>query len=113
MHALLRSVNYRKITLQNSTSGEHVQVLLRNGDFVNRPWLGFIDALDAKQLANAKPVKLVADAVNDGSGWVELRQGEHVQGCLVDAGVYAVLDSRVRILGAKKPAQTAGKSGEC
>ena len=98
MHALLKSINYRKTALNHETSDEHVQVLLRSGRAVDHRWLGFIEVQDAKQLRGAKPVKLLVDRYNNGKGWVELQQGEHVQGCLVDSGVYAILEPVIRIV---------------
>lgn len=101
MHALLRSINYKKITLHPKTTGEHVDVVLRSGETTSRKWLGFIDATEAKVLPDAKPVKLLADRYNNGSGWVDLQPDERIQGCLVEGGVYAVLNSHIRVVRSK------------
>lgn len=98
MRALLRSINYKKVTLHHKTAGEHVDVLLRSGETISRSWLGFIDATEAKALPDAKPVKLLVDSYNNGSRWIDLQPSERVQGCLVEGGVYAVLSSEIRVV---------------
>ena len=98
MRALLRSINYKKITLNHKTTGEYVDVQLRSGETISRSWLGFIDVTEAKELPDARPVKLLVDRYNDGNGWVDLQPSERIQGCLVADGVYAVLSSQIRVI---------------
>lgn len=94
MHTLIRKQNYRNILLEDSTDGETVGVLKRDGSIRQIRWLGFINRRDAKRI-RGQPVKLVISRV-DG---VDLEAGEYVQGCLTDAGVYAVVDSQVAVIG--------------
>ncbi len=53
-------------------------------------------SIAAKQLPGAKPVKLEAHRITSESAfssqWRDLVVGEHIQGCLVAGGVYAVLE---------------------
>ncbi len=105
---LCKKLNHRTIELHHTTRGETVGVLQRNGACRYFPWLGFINADDAKALQlkqKARPVKLNICKVGKtgGSGeistrWRDLKADEFVQGCLVQAGVYAVVTDSVRVI---------------
>ena len=103
MPALVRRFNYRNIKLYPDTKGETIGVLLSNGDCRYYPWLGFIDREDALRLADqARPVKLaVWKYSNDSSkadSWRNVPEGQCIQGCLTQQGVYAVTCSEVRLV---------------
>jgi len=68
---------------------------MRSGEIRLVRWLGFITVFDARERQNdVRPVKLVVSRV-DGE---DLQPGEYVQGCLGDEGVWAVLDTTVRVI---------------
>jgi len=94
MHTIYRKQNYRNIRLDDHTEGETVGVLTRDGHTHQIRWLGFIKREDARR-STGRPVKLVISRV----GRVDLEQGQYVQGCLVEEGVYAVTDSVVAVVG--------------
>ena len=94
MHVIYRKQNYRNIRLDDHTEGETVGVLTRDGRTHQIRWLGFIKREDARR-SIGRPVKLVISRV----GRVDLEQGQYVQGCLVEEGVYAVTDSVVAVVG--------------
>ena len=101
MPSLCWRLNYRNVELHADTRAESVGVLLRNGDCRYQHWLGFIDEENARHLPSALPVLLQATRYCDDDGpvssWVEVPAGHFVQGCLIDAGVYAVTQSQVRV----------------
>ncbi len=93
-------LNYRNIELHSDTKSESVGVMLRDGEVRHRHWLGFIDEADARLLPDAHPVLLnIARYRNEDAtvSWVDLPSGHFVQGCLVDAGVYAVTRGKVQV----------------
>jgi hypothetical protein len=97
---LSRKLNHRNIELHDSTRGEAVGILRRNGEYSYVPWLGFIDRHKAAR--TGRPVKLciarIGRANGVGTRWRDLRPGEHVQGCLTREGAYAVTDLDVRVV---------------
>jgi len=97
---LCRKLNHRNIELHDSTRGEAVGVLKRSGEYGYVPWLGFIERGKAQR--TGRPVKLLIARVGHLDGvrthWVNLKPGEHVQGCLTREGAYAVMDLDVRIV---------------
>ena len=92
MHVIFRKLNHRNIRLDDNTEHETVGVMDRGGRAHQVRWLGFISRAEAKR--GGRPVKLQISRV-DG---VDLLPGQFVQGCLVDRGVYAVIDSSVAIV---------------
>ena len=96
MPTIARRLNYRLITLGPDTQGQTIGARRRGGEYRYLRWLGFIARSAAKQLPGAKPVKLEAHRITSESAlssqWRDLVAGEHIQGCLVAGGVYAVLD---------------------
>jgi hypothetical protein len=94
VHVLIRKQNYRNIFLDDATEGETVGVLRRDGSVRQVRWLGFINRQDARR-SRGRPVKLVISRVD----CEDLAPGQYVQGCLTDAGVYAVVDSSVAVVG--------------
>ena len=91
--------NYRQVRLDEFTKGEVVGVMLRNGNLRYLRWLGFIgrnaaQALGAQQ--KARPVLLDLYSYQPGDDPVAPRvvvgASSYIQGCQIDAGVYAVLD---------------------
>ena len=97
MHTIYRKQNYRNIRLDDHTEGETVGVLTRDGRTHQIRWLGFIKRENARR-STGRPVKLVISRV----GKEDLQSGQYVQGCLVEEGVYAVIDSVVVVVGGKK-----------
>ena len=93
-HTIFRKQNYRNIRLEDHTEGETVGVLARDGRSHQIRWLGFIKREDARR-SRGRPVKLVISRV----GRTDLQPGQYVQGCLVEEGVYAVVDSAVAVVG--------------
>jgi hypothetical protein len=97
---LARYLNKRLIELHASTRGETVGVLRRDGTYAYKQWLGFIERSQARQLG--KPVRLqVCRVGHQGAShieWRDVAKGRHVQGCLTEAGVYAVADWNVRLV---------------
>ena len=95
MPALRRKLNHRHIELRAIPTHEHVGVLKRTGGYRFEPWLGFIHTQQAKALEGAKPVRLQVVSYSASYGidddWQDVPPGQHVQGCLVSHGVYAVL----------------------
>jgi len=95
MPLLLRKLNYRNIVLNGTFSGESVGILRRNGEIFYTMWLGFIDVGDALKVRESIPVKLSIAAYaleNDiPAVWVNLAEGQMVQGCFVGRGVYGVV----------------------
>ena len=92
MHTIFRKLNHRNIRLDNDTEHETVGVMDREGKAHQVRWLGFISRTDAKRAG--RPVKLQISRVES----TDLQPGQFVQGCLVDRGVYAVIDSSVAII---------------
>lgn len=96
MPVLRRKLNHRNILLFETPSRESIGVAMRTGDYRYIRWLGFVDVEQAKAIPGAKPVKLLVEAISptDGysSDWQSLSSGQHVQGCLVPAGVYGILE---------------------
>ncbi len=93
MHTLFRKQNYRNIRLEDHTEDETVGVKTNDGLPQQVRWLGLITRDDARR-SGGRPVKLVISRV-DG---VDLRLGQYVRGCLVERGVYAVIDSKVAVI---------------
>lgn len=92
MPALKRSLNHRHILLDDDTKNETVGVRRRDGSWQYIAWLGFISLEEAKAIG--RPVRLNITAVSYDPilcGWSRLHEGESVQGCLVEGGVYGVL----------------------
>lgn len=97
---LCRKLNHRNIELHDSTRGEAVGVLRRSGDYGFVPWLGFIDRGKAERTGRAVKLQIARVGHLDGvrTCWLDLKPGEHVQGCLTREGAYAVLDLDVRVV---------------
>ena len=93
MHTIYRKQNYRNIRLDDDTEGETVGVLTRDGRTHQMRWLGFIKREDARR-SRGRPVKLVISRVER----EDLQPGQYVQGCLMEEGVYAVIDSAVAVV---------------
>ena len=93
MHTIYRKQNYRNIRLDDDTEGETVGVLTRDGRTHQMRWLGFIKREDARR-SRGRPVKLV---ISRGER-EDLQPGQYVQGCLMEEGVYAVIDSAVAVV---------------
>ncbi|MGI9292634.1 MAG: hypothetical protein ACR2PS_01515 [Pseudomonadales bacterium] len=100
MPSLCWRFNYRNVELHSDTKAESVGVLLRDGESRHQRWLGFIDEEAARRLPDARPVLLDIDRYSDGeypAPWVNVPEGHFVQGCLIEAGVYAVSRGQVRV----------------
>ena len=99
---LLRKLNHRNIELHHGTRGETVGVLMRNGQYHHVPWLGFVSAAEARQLPRARPVKLKIARIGKikeiNTQWQDVPRGKHVQGCLTQQGVYAIVNMDVRVV---------------
>ena len=99
MPALLRKFNYRNIVLADGVAAEQVGVISNAGDTRYFPWLGFIERQTARTLPGAASVRLETHGYSPGDGycdpWQPIDQGMHVRGCLVSAGVYAIVENGV------------------
>lgn len=95
MHVISRKLNHRNIRLEHDTEHENVGVMDRDGKVHQLRWLGFITRPDAKRVG--KPVKLQISRADS----IDLEPGQFVLGCLVERGVYAVLDSSVAVIGSE------------
>jgi hypothetical protein len=97
---LARRLNYRLIELAADTKGESVGILLKDGKYHYMPWLGFIPREVAARIG--KPVKLRIDRIGRPRGintdWEEVPPGIHVQGCMTERGVFAVVEDSVRLI---------------
>lgn len=73
-----------------------VPVRLKSGDFRRVKWLGYIDLCDTRNISDAKPVKLLVKAysvsVSPFPKWINLKDGQCIQGCLTVNGVYCVVE---------------------
>lgn len=91
---LHRRLNYRNIFLSEENAGaEYVGYRLKSGEYDYCRWFGFLDINQAKRLPGARPVKLQVWAYqNDLSKErIDLKEGEHLQGCLFQGMAFAVL----------------------
>ena len=93
-HILYRKQNFRNIKLDQDTIGETVGVVLKNESLKFMRWAGFIRRETAKADYRAKPVLLAISRI-DGE---DLQDGEYVQGCMIGANVYVVVDSKVSVV---------------
>lgn len=95
MPLLLRKLNYRNIILSAERCGESVGILRCNSEYLYVTWLGFIEREDAVKLPNARPVKLKIAAYalepDPPAKWINLAEGEMIQGCYVGYGAYGVI----------------------
>ena len=95
------NINMRNIILRPDSKGEWAFVLLKNGEFRSVPWCGLISKQAAKKM-QARPVKIRALRWGYDLGhsieWQEIPDGKFLQGCLTGEGVYAVVDSELRIV---------------
>ncbi len=101
MAILRRRFNYAWQTFERSGVGGDIPVFLRCGKTVNVRWLGFIDVNHARCIPNARPVRLLVDMFTDLDSpleWRTLSPGEFVQGCLVADGVFAVVETKVKLV---------------
>ena len=99
---ILWKLNHRHIQLGNNTRNETVGVRLNTGDYRYVQWLGFISNQDARAIDGATPVRLNAVRIGRigdiNTEWTDLPEGAHVQGCLIAAGAYAVVEGNVRVV---------------
>jgi len=97
---LCRTLNHKIIQLWYDTENQKVGVRRKDGGYQYVPWLGFISRSDAKSLG--KPVKLHILRIGRGGScelnWIELKNGEHIQGCGSAKGAYAIVDTNVRVI---------------
>lgn len=97
---LARWLNNRLVEMHASSEGETVGILTRSGEYRYVRWLGFVHREKAKQLG--RPVKLqvnrIGRAGDFGATWEDVPANRHVQGCLTEAGAYAVVEDSVRIV---------------
>lgn len=101
MPVLRYRFNYANKTLTHTTQGEQVGVYLRDGTLSYVRWLGFIDRSVARVLPNARPVKIHAEQYADdeiGYKWISIPSGHCIQGCLIDQGVFGVVETRVALV---------------
>jgi hypothetical protein len=97
MPALRRKLNHRNIVLLETPSRETIGVATRSEGYRYLRWLGFIDVEQARVIPSPRPVKLLADAASPSDGltsdWLALPPGKHVQGCLIAAGVFGIIEN--------------------
>jgi len=93
-------LNYRLVELTGTPGGESVGVLLRSGEYQYVRWLGFIERDKAAYIG--KPVKIRIDRIGRlqsvSKVWQDVPAGKHVQGCLTERGVLAVIEGSVRLI---------------
>ena len=99
---LNRRVNYRNVLLTERPGGE-VGYLLPNGERRFVPWLGFIERSAARQVKNARPVRLtditrVGVAGWPAPDWRDVPPGKFVHGCLTADGAFAIYDTAVALV---------------
>lgn len=91
----------RNIVLRHDTVGQYAHVLLKNGEFRSLPWCGFVSRQTAKKILG-RPVKIRALRWGYDLGlsieWHEIPSGQYVHACLTEEGVYAIVDSELRIV---------------
>lgn len=80
-----------------------VGYLLRSGEWRFVPRLGFIERRAAKQIRDARGVRLVRISRVGYQGplnvdWVDVPSGQYVHGCLTKEGAYAVFDAVVALV---------------
>ena len=102
MLAIGSNINMRNIVLRHDTVGQqHAYVLLKNGECLSVPWCGFVSRQAAKKMT-ARSVKIRALRWGYDLGlsieWHEIPSGQYVQACLTEQGVFAVVDSELRIV---------------
>jgi len=103
MAALRARINYAFWEFRDKRGGS-IGVFLKNGDIRPERWLGFIDIDEARRLQRLKvgiPVRLQAEqyaAEGIGVAWTDFPAGHYAQGCLVNDGVYGVMESNVRVV---------------
>lgn len=91
---LHRRLNYRNIFLSEDNAGaEHVGYRLKSGEYDYSRWFGFLDINQAKRLPGARPIKLQVWAYQKdlSKERVDLKEGEHLQGCFFQGMAFAVL----------------------
>ncbi|MEM6710542.1 MAG: hypothetical protein AAF648_17340 [Pseudomonadota bacterium] len=92
--------NHRLVELHQDSSGQSIGVLLKSGAYRYVPWLGFIEVERAKRIG--RPVRLKVDRVGMqgefSTEWQDLAAQQHVLGCLVERGVYALADRWVQVV---------------
>ena len=97
---LARRQNKRLIELRECTTGETVGLLRKDGTYSYHSWLGFIHRSKASRLG--KPVKLKIDRIGSDDlssiKWRDVPTDKHVQGCLTENGVFAVISEDVRVV---------------
>jgi hypothetical protein len=97
MPTLRYRFNYRQDALPpRPTTHYLVGVFTRTGDTERVRWLGNIDLDHARQLPEARPVRLDVRSytLEEGewvTGWQDVPDGWFVQGALVSTGVYGVI----------------------
>ena len=101
MLVLGSNMNMRNIVLRHDTKGQYAFVLLKNGECRSVPWCGFVSRQAAKKM-QARSVKIrslrwVYD-LGLSIEWHEIPSGQYVQACLTEQGVFAVVDSELRIV---------------
>ena len=95
-----RWLNKRFVELRPDSKGETVGILTRSGEYRYVRWLGFVHREQAKLLG--RPVKLQISRIgrtgDSAATWENVPPDRHVQGCLTEAGAYAVVEDSVRIV---------------
>lgn len=97
--------NYSFRELDNQPHWDKVEVYLKNGETQSHLWLGFIDLEKARKMKHAIAVKLMVTQYSNDEirmGWISVPNGEYVQGCLTDQGVYGVTQTTVRLVSPPK-----------
>ncbi|MEQ5835488.1 hypothetical protein [Marinobacter sp. NFXS9] len=96
MRMIIVKKGLEDLTLWTTEPGGKVRIYKRNGSEIPKNWLGGIDAETAKQLPDAHPVKIKAQACSTGSGlhheWRLVNGNRAILGCLFNDCVYAILD---------------------
>ena len=97
---LARRLNKRLIELREYTTGETVGLLRKDGTYSYHAWLGFIHRSKASRLG--RPVKLKIDRIGSDDlssiKWRDVPTDKHVQGCLTENVVFAVISEYLRVV---------------
>jgi hypothetical protein len=77
-----------------------VGVLLQDGEYRYLPWLGFIERERAIRIGKLAMLRItrVGHQGDFATTWIEVQDGRHVLGCRTENGIYAVVESGVRVV---------------
>ncbi len=101
MPILRKKFNYAWLNFEPGGRGGQVEVYLRNGRTRAVRWLGFIELNQARVMPGAKSVRLKVDRYTNREApfdWETVHAGQYVQGCLIEEGVFAVVETKLKLV---------------